>query len=346
MSNLLMTSYLSIEDLCRETALEESLIRFYESEYSRELPEKILKGGTFFFDSGAVDAFNQVHLRHAKKSGKEETHSEREKNEYARVIAVTSGKGGVGKTNIALNLAIELQRLGKMALIVDADLGMANVHLLAGILPEHSLKDIITSGLKVSDIIVEGPEGIGIVPGGAGVLALADSTPVERARMVAALEDMELAADVIIVDTGAGMTSGVRDFLLAADEILFVLTPDITSLADAYGLLKALHHENYSRPVYSVVNMVTTLQQSADVALRFSGCVRQFLGLEVINAGYIMRDATVGAATAKRTPFSVFDRDAKVSKNVRNLAVSLMQNDMPELKLKSAFKRYMNLLKR
>ncbi len=341
-----MTSYLSIEDLARETALEESLIRFYESEYSKDLPEKILKGGVFFFDGGAVDAFKQVHLRHDKNIGATGTPAAQLKNKYARVLAVTSGKGGVGKTNIALNLAIEFQRLGKMALVVDADLGMANIHLLAGIHPEYSLKDIITSGLKVSEIIVEGPEGVGIVPGGAGVLALADSTPVERARMVAALEDMERAADIVIVDTGAGMTAGVRDFLLAADEILFVLTPDITSLADAYGLLKALHHEKFSRPIYSVVNMVSTLQQAADVALRFSGCVQQFLGREVVNIGYVMKDSTVGAATMNRTPFSLFDKEARVSKNVRNLAAALLKNEMPELKINSAFKRYMNLLKK
>jgi len=341
-----MTTYLSIEDLARETALEESLIRFYESEYPQRLPKKILKGGVLFFDGLAVDAFKQVHQLHGTNAALSEKATPALQKGYARVLAVTSGKGGVGKTNIALNLAIEFQRLGKMVLVVDADLGMANIHLLAGIHPEHNLKDIITAGLKVSEIIVEGPEGIGIVPGGAGVLALADSTPVERVRMLAALEDMELAADIVIVDTGAGMSTGVRDFLLSADEILFVLTPDITSLADAYGLLKALHHENYGGPVYSVVNMVTTLQQSADVALRFSGCVRQFLGREVVNVGYILKDATVGAATVNRTPFSVYDKEARVSKNVRNLAASLLQKDMPELKLNSAFKRYMNLIKR
>jgi flagellar biosynthesis protein FlhG len=335
---------LSIADLAREAALEESLIRFYESEYPDELPEKILKGDTLFFEISAVEKFKNVHRRHSKSKPSDHS-AEIEKESFARVIAVTSGKGGVGKTNVALNLAIEFQRLGKMTLVLDADLGMANIHLLAGIQPKYNLKDIISSDIKVSDLIVEGPEGIGIVPGGAGVLALADSTPVERARMVAALEDMEKAAEVIIIDTGAGMASGVRDFLRAADEILFVLTPDITSLADAYGLLKALHQEKYERQLYSVINMVSTLQQSADVARRFSDCAGQFLGRQVINIGYLLKDSTVGAATVRRTPYTVFDREARVSKNTRNLAIALLKKEQPELKTNSAFKRYMNLLK-
>ena len=200
--------------------------------------------------------------------------------------------------------------------------------------------------MKVSDIIDEGPEGIGIIPGGSGIMALADSSPEERARMVDALSDMEKAADIIIVDTGAGMSAGVRDFLLAADEVIFVLTPDITSLADAYGLLKALHHESYKGGFYSVVNMVRTLQQAADVACRFSDCVQKFLGRKVTNVGYLLRDSTVAAATAQRKPFTVFDRQARVSKNTRNLAVELLKNEQPELKTNSAFKRYHNLLKR
>jgi len=338
-----MKQVLTIEEIARETGLEESLLRFYESEFPGELPGKVLQGDVLSFDSNAVEAFRKIHQRHATGDS---NGPDRTSNRYARVIAVTSGKGGVGKTNIALNLAIEMQRLGKMCVVLDADMGMANIHLLAGITPSHDILELFTSGLNIAEIIVEGPEGIGIIPGGGGVLALADSTRQQRMQIVAALAEVERAADMIVVDTGAGMGPGVRDFLLSADDLLFVLTPDITSLADAYGLLKALHRKNMSdRPIYSVVNMVNTMKQAVDVARRFSTCAVDFLGREVRNIGYLMKDSSVGAATARRTPYCVFKPQANVSRNTRNLAKALLQSELPEIRMSSAFGRYMKMLR-
>ncbi len=325
------------------TGLEESLIRFYESEYAQYLPEPVLRGDGLFFDEAAVDAFLKVHEIHHRRQA--EADGEAESRGYARVIAVTSGKGGVGKSNLALNLAIACQRLGRMALVLDADLGMANIHLLAGIQPAYSLKDLTTNDLPPGELINQGPEGIGIVAGGSGVVALADSTPEERRRLLAALEGMERHADLIIVDTGAGMGAGVRDFLLAADEVLFVLTPDITSLADAYGLLKALCARDFSRPLYSVVNMASNLRQAAEVARRFSNCGQQFLGVSIANIGYILKDSAVGAAIARRTPYLVFDPTAKVSRNTIAVAQALLAGDHDRPRLNSAFKRYQNMIR-
>lgn len=339
-----MKQFLTISELSIQTALEESLIRFYESEYPEDLPEKVLQGNTLYFDIKAIDVLKMVHNRHNSSPLSETKEIDRSQN-FARVIAITSGKGGVGKTNLALNLAIEFQRMGKMCLVLDADLGMANVHLLAGVQPRYTIQDILYSDIKISDVIMEGPEGIGIVPGGAGVMALADSTTHERAQMITALGSMESAADIIIVDTGAGMSSGVRGFLHAADEVLFVLTPDITSMADAYGLLKALCQEESNQPIYSVVNMAQSLRQSADVALRFSGCAEQFLKREVINVGYLLKDATVGAATAHRTPYTVFEPQSRVSKNTRNLAIALLNREEANMRHNSAFNRYMKMVR-
>ncbi len=327
------------------TGLEESLIRFYESEYGQHLPDKVLRGDTLFFTEPAVEALLKVHSRHQSRAADGEGQAEDGARGYARVIAVTSGKGGVGKSNVALNLAIAMQRLGKMALVLDADLGMANIHLLAGIQPAYSLKDLLRGDLEISELITQGPEGIGIVAGGSGVIALADSTPAQRRQLLDALERMERHADVIMVDTAAGMGAGVRDFLMAADEVIFVLTPDLTSLADAYGLLKALHAKEFDRPLYSVVNMAGTLKQAADVAIRFSNCARQFLGVNIDNIGYILRDATVGAATVRRTPYLVFDPQAKVSRNTVSIANALLRSGDESIRLNSAFKRYLNLIR-
>ncbi|MDD5757707.1 MAG: MinD/ParA family protein [Desulfobulbaceae bacterium] len=338
-----MTELLTIETLVSRTGLEESLIRYYESEYAQSLPNKILRGDTMFFAEPAVDVFLKIHARHGELAGMGSEAASSSKR-YGRVIAVTSGKGGVGKSNVSLNLAIAFQQMGKMALVLDADLGMANIHLLAGIQPAYSLKDLLRLDLEPSELITQGPEGIGIVAGGSGVIALADSSSGQRRQMLDTLEKMERHAEIIMVDTAAGMGAGVRDFLMAADEILFVLTPDITSLADAYGLLKALHAKEFNRPLYLVVNMATSLKQAADVAVRFSNCARQFLGVTINNIGYILRDATVGAATVRRTPYLIFDPQAKVSKNTVTIANALLRSGDETIRLNSAFKRYQNLI--
>ena len=339
-------SLLSITDIAGRTGLEESLLRFYESEHPDKLPKKVLRGDALLFPEEAVDAFLQIHRgRTSPSPQKHPTVSK--KTSYGRVIAVTSGKGGVGKTNIALNLAIAMQRLGKMCVVVDGDLGMANIHLLAGLDPRPGMMELIAANASPADLIADGPEGIGIITGGSGIIALADSDQANRRKMIKALGEVERLADVIIVDTGAGMGNGVRDFLKAADEILFVITPDITSLADAYGLLKGLDQESEvadHRPLYSVVNMADTLQQAANVALRFSDCAHRFLSREVKNIGYILKDATVGGATARRTPYSVFRPEARVSKHTHNLAVALLRDEMTELHVTSAFGRYQKML--
>jgi flagellar biosynthesis protein FlhG len=344
-SEALMPELLSIDEISRETGLEESLLRFYESEFPEEFPQKQWRGDGLAFDPKAVDSFKKVHALYSGQR-QDGLASGRAAGRFARVIAVTSGKGGVGKTNIALNLAIEFQRFGKMCVLLDADLGMANVHLLAGLNPGHDIGEVLTGNRSVSEIVQDGPEGIGIIPGGGGILALADSTKQDRLRILRGLESIERKADIILVDTGAGMGASVRDFLKSADEVILVLTSEITSLADGYGLLKAMaqDREFAGKPLYTVINMANGLRQAAEAANRFSGCVKQFLNREVKSAGYILRDSTVSAATMRRIPYSVFKPQSRVSINTRNIAARLLKEEMPEIKLSSAFGRYLNML--
>ncbi|RJX28169.1 MAG: MinD/ParA family protein [Desulfurivibrio sp.] len=333
---------LTIEDVVRLTGLEESLIRYYESEYPAELPEKILLGGALFFEPASIAFFAAIHAR--RQGAARGEHNSRER--FARVLAITSGKGGVGKTNLALNLAIEFQRLGKMSVVLDADMGLANVHLLAGASPRHSLTDLLAGQVELAELVEAGPEGIGIIAGGSGILAMADSRRQDRYRITQSLVQLEKAAEIILVDTGAGMGRSVRDFLQAADEILFVITPDITSLTDAYGLLKALHQEKLpDLTIHLVVNMVQTLKQAADVSLRFASCAREFLGREIIDAGYILKDATVSQATARRTPYTIYRPDSRVSRNTRAIAANLLKNQPGQTAASSAFGRYLKLIR-
>ncbi len=334
-----MNQLLTIDDLSVATGLEESLIRFYESEYSSRLPKKIVRGDGLFFRPEAVAVLRDIHVRHG--SGNTSPAPERG---YGRVIAVSSGKGGVGKSNLALNLAIEFQRAGHMSLVLDADLGMANIHLLAGVQPRYTLGDFLKDQISISELITPGPCGVGIIPGGAGIMALADSTAHDRRQMLGALESMEKNAEIMVVDTAAGMGAGVRDFLRAADEIIIILTQDITAMADAYGLLKGLKQEGLRGPIYSVVNMTASLKQAAAVAGRFAACATQFLDLRVENIGYIMRDSSFAAATARRTPLNVFAPQSRAAKNIRNIAGSLLRGAEKGIKMNSAFKRYMKMV--
>jgi len=338
-----MTRYLSIEDIVRQTGLEESVLRFYESEFPAELPEKRLQGDRLLFHPAAVEAFHRIHQRYLRQNDAFDAAAA----SYGRVVAITSGKGGVGKSSLALNLAVELSRAGKLCILLDADMGMANMHLMAGLAPQRDLRDCVAGRCQLADCITEGPEGIGIIAGGSGAISLADGDRSQRLRVIDALADMEAEADFIIIDTGAGMGQGVRDFLVAADELVFVLTPDLTALADAYGLLKAVHTENpRPTPVYTVVNMVESLRQAADVANRFARCAEQFLGRQVTHLGYLLKDATAGAAISRRQPYCCFKPEARISRNTRAVAAALLHADDPDQRLSSAFRRYLNLIEK
>lgn len=335
--------FLTIEEISKATELEESLLRFYESEYEDQLPAKVWRGDSLCFTREALACFERIHASHGTEQSIVVPEEETKKERFARVIAVTSGKGGVGKTNIALNLAIALQQMGKLTLVLDADMGMANVHLLAGVNPTQDIMAVVKGEAELSDIILEGPSGIGIIPGGGGFIALADSSRQERRIIIDALSEVELAAETILVDTGAGMAGSVRDFLVSADDILFVLTPDITSLADAYGLLKGLSQEDEGNTgaIFSVVNMVRSTTEAADVAQRFAECADRFLGKKVKNLGFIMKDSTVGASAFQRTPYSLFRPQARVSINTRNVAKALLKLERPGIKLSSSFSKYL-----
>ena len=164
----------------------------------------------------------------------------------ARVLAVTSGKGGVGKSNISVNLAVVLQKLGKKVIIFDADFGLANVEVMFGSKPEYTLSDLIYRGMSIREIINIGPHGIGFISGGSGIIGLNNLGRNQILYMVKSLEDLNEMADYIIIDTGAGISNQVVEFLKFSPEVLLVTTPDPSSIADSYSLLKAL----YKNPGY------------------------------------------------------------------------------------------------
>ena len=249
----------------------------------------------------------------------------------SRVLAVTSGKGGVGKSNVSVNLALALAQKGKRVLIFDADLGLANVDVLLGLIPRYSLAHVLTGERELRDIITEGPEGIQIIASGSGgAVELAQLKEAQRERFIEGLAQLEALADVIIVDTGAGITRNTTAFVLAADEVILVTTPEPTAIMDAYGMIKAVYLEKKNPTIRLVVNMVSTVREARETASKLVILARRFLNLEIENMGYIVRDPNMLRAVRAQSPLMLSHPDSPAAVCVRNLAGKLAHGEDAE----------------
>ncbi|MEY8421849.1 MinD/ParA family protein [Lachnospiraceae bacterium 38-14] len=228
-------------------------------------------------------------LRNVIKQKKQESPPE-----HARVITITSGKGGVGKSTVAVNMAVWLRKIGKRVLIFDADLGLANVEVMFGAVPQYNLSDLIYKGKNIKEIISQGPMEIGFISGGSGIAGLSNLTKDQIVYLVHSLAELNEMADVIIIDTGAGISDSVLEFVLASPEIMLISTPEPSSLTDSYSLLKAL----YRNPTFSkdkariniVANKVNTIEEGDAVFSKLNSVVSQFLNGNLNFLGMIPQD--------------------------------------------------------
>lgn len=224
----------------------------------------------------------------------------------ARVITVTSGKGGVGKSNISVNLGITLSKMGKRVIIIDADFGLANVEVMLGIRPQYNLADLIYRGKNLTDIITNGPENIGFISGGSGIQELANLNKDQISLLIQRLVELDERADIIIIDTGAGISSSVLEFVEASSEVLLVTTPEPTSITDAYALLKALNRkEDFSlkeAKIKMIANRVSSREEGKDIHRKLSTVVSQFLEFNLDYLGSIPQDSTVSKSVIRQTP--------------------------------------------
>jgi flagellar biosynthesis protein FlhG len=252
----------------------------------------------------------------------------------ARVIAVASGKGGVGKTNICVNLASAFADLGCRTVLLDGDLGLANADVLCGINVRGHLGHVIDGARTMDEIIVEAPGGFRLVPGAGGLARLADIDDNNRDDLVKGLAALDADADVVIVDCGAGVGANVIAFTLAADCTLAVTTPEPTAMADAYGLLKSVTMAARDRrsaellakqrPIIAMlINQARDKGEAATVLHRMQGVADRFLGLNLIDAGWIPEDPAVPDAVRKRTPFLVCHPKRPAAQRVRIVARDL-----------------------
>ncbi|MEK6795609.1 MAG: MinD/ParA family protein [Spirochaetota bacterium] len=241
-----------------------------------------------------------------------------------RVIAVTSGKGGVGKTNVAINLGIALSRYKKKVIIMDADLGLANVNVILGKIPEFNLFHVMKGLKKMRDIVITTNYGIRFIAGASGFSQLANLTEESRMNLVKGLEELN-DADIIIIDTGAGVSNNVLSFVLAADEVIIVTTPEPTAITDAYGIIKAISAEASNPELKLIVNRVKSVVEARKVSERVVNIASQFLNMKVNYLGFVFEDEIISQAVIRQMPFIEFDARARASLCLDHLAQRLLK---------------------
>ena len=248
-----------------------------------------------------------------------------------RFIAVASGKGGVGKTNFAINLGILFARAGKRVIVMDMDLGLANVNVLLGVIPKFSLYNVLKGEKKLGEIVIDTAQGIRIIAGASGFSKLADLNEDERMRFVEGIADVG-DVDIVIIDTGAGVSRNVLSFVLASDEAIIVTTPEPTSITDAYGIVKAISVEDLpdisdrdgQLPIKLVVNRVASVAEGRQVAERVINIAGQFLNVRVENLGFVYQDEAVSASVMKQKPFVVADPKCRASECMDHISRRLL----------------------
>ncbi|TGY96826.1 MinD/ParA family protein [Petralouisia muris] len=265
----------------------------------------------------------------------------------ARIFTVTSGKGGVGKSNVVVNLAVHMQRLGKKVIIFDADLGLANVEIMFGAIPKYNLSDLIYRGKTIQEIITPGPMDIGFISGGSGITGVNNLSKEKLKFLVHNLSELDGLADIILIDTGAGISDHVLEFVMASPEILLLATSEPSSLTDAYSLLKALHRNPEFRQAQTKIkvisNRVVTEEEGMGIYEKLNAVVGQFLKGNLEYLGMIPQDAAMEKAVRQQQPVSILYPEAKSSRAFEVLTGNLLDGNTVPLYAK---KGIMQLLSR
>lgn len=240
-----------------------------------------------------------------------------------RTIAFTSGKGGVGKSSIALNTALSLARRGHRVAILDGDLGLASLTVLLGTTPRVDLADVLAGERRLADILIRGPHDLLLVPAGAGVAELACLGAEEHADLLAQLRELEDAVEFLLIDTGAGISPTVLALILAAQEAVVITLPEPTALADAYAVMKVVVREHPAYPFHVLVNMARDAAQAEQVYASLTQVALRFLGYRPGYAGWVGADPSVTRSVVRQVPFTLLAPDSAASRDVAALAARL-----------------------
>jgi flagellar biosynthesis protein FlhG len=264
-----------------------------------------------------------------QKTNSYERSSGRKEGKETRIITVTSGKGGVGKTNVSINMALAYARMGKKVVVMDADLGLANVNVMLNMIPKYNLYHVIRKQKTMKEIMVDTEYGISIVAGASGFSKIANLNDSERQYFISELETLS-AADIIIIDTSAGVSSNVLDFVAAANDAVIVTTPEPTAITDAYGIIKIIATEinNLNMGLKLVVNKVKNVAEAKKVADKMISITGQFLNLKVEYLGFIYDDEAVSRAVLRQKPFVVVDPKCKASLCIQHIVGRMNKTEL------------------
>ncbi|MBO6148657.1 MAG: MinD/ParA family protein [Lachnospiraceae bacterium] len=252
-------------------------------------------------------------------------------SQSARVITVTSGKGGVGKSNTAINLAVHFRKKGKRVIIFDADFGLANIEVMFGAIPKHSLADLIYQGMNMKEVITWGPMDIGFVSGGSGIAGMSNLGSDRLNYLIRNLSELDTLADVILIDTAAGISDAVVEFLVASREIILVTTPEPTSITDSYSLLKALNiHPRFQKDECSVKvisNKIESTAEGQQLYKKLSAVVNRYLSVKLEFLGVVPFDNALVKAVMQQNPVSISSPQSMSAKAYEDIVDTLM--DIP-----------------
>ena len=254
----------------------------------------------------------------------------------ARVITVTSGKGGVGKSNMSVNMAIQLSRLGKKVIILDADFGLANVEVMLGTRPKYNMADMIFGGKDIRDVICKGPENIGFISGGSGIKELSNLSRDQISGIINMMCGLDSLADIIIIDTGAGISDAVIDMVLASSEVLLVTTPEPTSITDAYALLKTINKtpgfNAENTRIRMIGNRTLNMSDGYDLYNKLNSVVERFLNMKMEYLGAVPFDVNLTKAVMRQQPVSIAYPNTPAVKSIKAMAKTLIDMEQSETK--------------
>lgn len=266
-----------------------------------------------------------------------------DKKRSAKIITVTSGKGGVGKSNFVVNLGICLQNKGKKVLIFDADLGMGNDDVLMGIYPKYNIFDIIFTEKNIKDIIIEGPNGVSLIPGGSGLNKVQGLSQEQRNLFLKKLEGLD-EFDYILMDTGAGVSRDILAFISASEDLIIITTPEPTSLTDAYSLIKATDHFKLKSEAKIIVNKAFTKKEGEETYHRFERAVSTFLKIKVSYLGCILDDKKLVQSVRQQKPFVILYPNCDASKDIEYIATKILGDEISSLNgATGLFKKLFNI---
>lgn len=268
----------------------------------------------------------------------------------ARVFTVTSGKGGVGKTNVTVNLAVALGELGLRVVILDADFGLANIDVLLGTIPRYNLIDVIQNRKNILEVLSEGPKNVRFISGGSGMEELVKLEKTQLQRFVNNLELLDKVADIILIDTGAGLSDNVISLVMAADEVLVVTTPDPTSMTDAYAMIKMISNRDRMKKIKIIVNRAENAEEADSILNKLVFVSDKFLNVKIEGAGFILYDEAVVKSVKQQRPFTLVFPKSQAAKSIRRITDNVFKcteaNTPAESYGVSSFiNRFINLMK-